>query len=212
MSNRLPRFFSSLVCGLAALPAWAAPCDPPAGSADLPRTKTALASHRLSLLVVAPAASKGAETGAGEGTLGARIESTLRALRPDVALDRDSLDNTGQLLSELLPQLAMRLEQRPVQLVLLQAGTAEAFRNTPVSDFGASLAGTLTLAAQDGADVLLIDPDPAAASQASFPTIEALLAQAATRPGVALYAQFRYAGGAGPACLPHGIASMIIQP
>ncbi len=205
MSNRLLLGFSFWI---ACWPAWAGTCAVSA-PADLPHSRAALAGRGLSVLVVA-SGGVAAETGAdGEG-LASQIESAMRGLQPDLTLDFDTLDNKGELVSEILPRLATRLGQRPVQLVVLQAGGAEVFRGTPAADFGASLSSAVAVAENDGADVLLVDPDPdpLLAGEAGFPVIEALLAQAGSRPGVAFFSQ----QDAGLGCAALGIADSILRP
>jgi hypothetical protein len=187
---------------LGAAPAWAATCDLPAPGAVLLHLKAALARRQLSLLVIAPAGTNG-------DSLPSRIRASLQAQRPDLSIDLDTLDNTGQSVSDMLPGVATRLAQRPLALVVWQAGTAETFRNSSAASIASSLADAARLVATYNADLLLIDPDPTPSldAAANFPLVLAGLAQSANHPGIALYSQHNL--NAPTACVSHGIAHLI---
>ncbi len=183
-------------------PAWATPCDLTAPGALLFHLKAALARRQLSLLVIAP-------IGTPDDSLPHRIRASLQAQRPNLSIDLDTLDNSGQSVSDMLPDVATRLAQRPVALVVWQAGTAETFRNASAASIGESLADAARLVANYNADLLLIDPDPTPSLDAAtdFPLVLAGLAQSANHPGIALYSQ--HSLHAPVTCISHGIAYLI---
>jgi hypothetical protein len=206
MLNQLRLIFSFLA--LLGARAMAAPCDL-AHAVHLPNLAAALATHHLSLLVIAPrTGAADAATGENDGSLGYRIAAATAAIRPDVALDLDTLDNSGQSVADMLPELANRLSQRPVALVIWQAGTAEIARGTNPASVSVSLADATRVIAQANADLILVDPDPTLASLPAAPAIESTLGVAASHRGVAFYAQQRFAP-APEACFSHGIAALI---
>jgi len=191
----------------------AARCDSSVPPATLPHLEAALAQHQLSLLVVAPAVQSpaGADTGQDDGSLPFRVQSALREQRPDLAIDLDSIDNTGLSLADVMPILADRLSQRPVALVIWQVGTAEIARGEPAENFSSSLADAVRLVGGGNADLLLVDPDPnpSLANQPGFPAIEAALIQVASHQGVAFYQQGSFGPDGTQACTSHGIAHLI---
>ena len=187
-------------------------CDPALRSAPLPQLAAALRTGQLSLLVVAPAGSATApDTAADDGSLAFRIRAALSAQRPDLAIDLDRLDNQGQSVAEMLPQVAAELARHPAALVVWQAGLAELARGTNPDDFGQSLGEAARLAHNAAADLLLIDPDPAPPldAAAAWPPIRTALRQASGFSGVALYLQHDF--NAQTACTSHGIAWLIAR-
>jgi len=188
-------------------------CDLAAPAGTLPRLEAALSTRELSMLVLAPAAQSpaGADTGQDDGSLPFRVQTALREQRPDLAIDLDTIDNTGLSIADVMPILADRLAQHPAALVIWQAGTAEIARGDPPAPVSASLADAVRLVAAGGADLILVDPDPdpGLQSQPDFLPIETALVQASAHRGVALYPQNSFGAAATPACTSHGIAHLI---
>ena len=188
-------------------------CDLAGRPFTLPLLETAIANRELSLLVVAPAAQSpaGADTSRDDGSLPFRIVAALRAQRPDLAIDLDTIDNTGLGLSDVMPILAERLSQRPVALVVWQVGNVEIARGDSAALVSSILADAAGLVSANNADLILVDPDPdpTLENQPDFLSIEASLAQAAAHNGVAFYRQTGFGAAATPACTSHGIAHLI---
>ena len=188
-------------------------CDLAAPAGTLPRLEAALSTRELSMLVLAPAAQSpaGADTGQDDGSLPFRVQTALREQRPDLAIDLDTIDNTGLGLSDVMPILAERLSQRPVALVVWQVGNVEIARGDPAALVSSILADAAGLVSANNADLILVDPDPdpTLENQPDFLSIEASLAQAAAHNGVAFYRQTGFGAAATPACTSHGIAHLI---
>ena len=151
-----------LLLGVLLAPATArAVCDAPSdlllANAALPATARAGSNGMLRILVVGGASVLGPGTSGPAAAWPARLEALIRARNPNLKLEVVTRGARGLTTAETVDIIGAEMVRAPPNLVLWQAGTAEAVRGLDVDEMVEALNNGLTRAISGGADAVLMD-------------------------------------------------------
>jgi len=164
------KFVLSLLCALAApialtagaVAASADECEVPASllSSENDLTHVAAAvkdQHRLDIVVLGTASSALAGPGAAAAAYPAQLETALKALLPGVEIKVITHIRPRTTTAEMAAGLEKILADEKPELVIWQAGTADAVQGVAAEDFGSSLDAGLNAIQAAGADAILVN-------------------------------------------------------
>ena len=145
------------VCAGADGPACGAPAELLEASAALPATARAGTAGSLRILVVGSASVLGPGTSGPAAAWPARLEALIRARVPNLKLEVVTRGARGLTTADTAAIIAAEIARAPPNLVLWQAGTAEAVRNLDIDEMVAALNLGLGKIVSAGADAVLMD-------------------------------------------------------
>ncbi|WP_052214343.1 SGNH/GDSL hydrolase family protein [Belnapia sp. F-4-1] len=134
-----------------------APLDLLAANAALPATARAATGGSLRILVVGSASVLGPGTSGPSAAWPARLEALIRARVPQIRLEMVTRGARGLTTAETGAMIAAELAREPFNLVLWQAGTAEAVRGLDLDEMVEELNEGLGRIVAAGADAVLMD-------------------------------------------------------
>ncbi len=136
-------------------------CDAPpellAANAALPATARAASTGSLRILIVGSASVLGPGTSGPSAAWPVRLEALIRARVPHLKLDMVTRGARGLTTAETGAIIAAELARSPFNLVLWQAGTAEAVRGLDLDEMVEELHAGLAKVVAAGADAVLMD-------------------------------------------------------
>lgn len=135
-----------------------APPELTAAADSFPHSARAVAERRrLAVLVIGSASTTGSGTSAPENVYPARVEETLRALLPGVAVEVTARGGRRLTAPDLLKLLEQALPEVKPDLVIWQTGTVDAVRGLDPDLFAATLVAGFVKVTEAKADLVLMD-------------------------------------------------------
>lgn len=170
-------------------------CPPPAPAAPLSFPALRAALHpggHLEILAIGSGSILGPPPGRIFDSFAYRMAQELKAAMPGADIALNLYGGRGMAAETLSRDLAGRLAERPVQLVIWQTGTIEALRRISTAALARALDEGRAAAARVGAGLILVDLPYSRVLRmhADLRPYEAALRAAATEPGVALFPRF----------------------
>ncbi len=169
------------------------PPPPPAAALSFPALRAALhPGGHVEILAIGSGSILGPPPGRIFDSFAYRMAQELKAAMPGADIALNLYGGRGLAAETLSRDLAGRLAERPVQLVIWQTGTIEALRRVSTAAFARSLEDGRAAVARAGAGLILVDLPYSRILRmhADLRPYEAALRAAATEPGVALFPRF----------------------
>jgi acyl-CoA thioesterase I len=180
-------------------------CDlPPALTTpdeELRRVAAAIAARgQVEILAIGSGSTVGESNGAGgtvikhppKSSFAYRMIEALEELKPSVGFHLTVKGGRNMTAEDMLPLLRQELAAHQYDLVLWQTGTVEAVRGLRPEAMRDVMRDGADLAAADGADVVLVDPQFSRFLRANtdLAPYDAALQEVAAMPGVTLFHRF----------------------
>jgi acyl-CoA thioesterase I len=158
------------------------------------------AHGQVQILAIGSGSTLGDSNGAGgpapkpapKSSFAHRMIDELEALRPSVGFHLTVKGGRNMTAEDMLPLLRQELEAHKYDLVLWQTGTVEAVRGLRPEAMRDVMRDGADLAAAEGADVVLVDPQFSRFLRANtdLAPYDAALQEVAAMPGVTLFHRF----------------------
>jgi cellobiose-specific phosphotransferase system component IIB len=175
-------------------PACPAPIElaaPDAHAGALPRVAAALRTGTLDVLAVGSGTMLGPR-GRAEGSFADLMAQDLRAALPGVEIRLVVQGERGMTAAVMVSVMDHELDRHHFDLIVWQTGTVEAVRKLPPDEFARTLDAGAALARQQGADLVLVDPQFSRMLQAKadLTPYRAIMQDATRRNGIVLFHRF----------------------
>lgn len=172
--------------GVGPAPTATMPPAAPAPAHASPTMKSPTAKAPVAKVPAAKSPAQSADASAGlPWQLALALEGTVRGLQVNVT----AIGHRFLTAEEMLPLLRAELPKKPYRLLVWQTGTVDAVNSVPPDDFSEALADGAAAAANEGADLVLIDPQWSRflEANANLAPYEEAMQAAAALPGVMLF-------------------------